>query len=688
MPQIHVLDQNTINQIAAGEVVDRPSSVVKELVENAIDAGATAITVEVKEGGISLVRVTDNGCGMTKDQIALAFQPHTTSKIRTADDLLTVSSLGFRGEALSSIASVAQVETITKTRDSLMGICYGIEGGKETSIEEIGAPDGTTFLVKNLFYNTPARLKFLKSPQTEGSYISDLMERMAMGNPSVSLRLIQNGQTRIHTTGNGKLKDVIYMIYGRDIASNLLAAEAEGRHIARLEGYLGKPVVSRGNRTFENYFINGRYMKNKIIAKAIETAYKPFMMQHRYPFTALHLTILSEYLDVNVHPAKMEVRFKEEELIFQELTGMISEVLRGKEFIPAVDFDEAQKRQEKYNSTENTEPFEINRREREMKKLQQLASYGEKTPPGQNRKQGSLPPRPSLPKRTVPEANGSKPFVSESYVSERSRPGAAMAAEERTAYGKTPTASVQTAEHPAPKDGQSAAQKDGEGVMQKDSQGAEPDEQPMQQMSLFDGKLLSKESQKKHRIIGQLFDTYWLLEFEDKLFLIDQHAAHEKVLYERMVRSLARREHTSQQISPPLLLSLSDGEILRLQRWNAYFCDIGFEIEHFGGKEYAVRAVPGNLFGLSDPKLFLDLLDSLEDDILTSGMEADVIREKVASMSCKAAIKGNRRMSFEEARALIEELMMLDNPYSCPHGRPVIVSMSRHELEKKFKRIV
>lgn len=710
MPQIHVLDQSTINQIAAGEVVDRPSSVVKELVENAIDAGANAVTVEVKEGGISLIRITDNGCGMTKDQISLAFQPHTTSKIRTAEDLLTVSSLGFRGEALSSIAAVAQVEAITKTRESLTGTCYCIEGGKEKSIEEIGAPDGTTFLVRNLFFNTPARLKFLKTPQTEGSYINDLMERMAMANPNVSLRLIHNGQTRIHTTGNGNLKDVIYMIFGRDIASNVLAAEAEGNYIQRITGYMGKPVISRGNRTFENYFINGRYIKSSLIAKAIETAYKPFMMQHRYPFTALHLTIPSEYLDVNVHPAKMELRFKEEESIFQELVKMISGILNGKEFIPEINLSEEKKKSDSKILPPAPEPFEKNRREQETEIIRRLASYGVKE---QEQRENEDHPVKSIQDSRKKEnktaqvkrkPDGEYAFdFSESGTEDSGRIGKAVsvmstkpasepASEEEWKYTQNMAeaavsydakASLQPVQPDETDRADLAVKTDTDMRADSDNTGTE-----LEQITLFDGKLLSKEAQKNHRIIGQIFDTYWIIQFEDKMFLVDQHAAHEKVLYERTIRSMDKREYTSQQLSPPVIVSLTQGEALRMQAFMDYFHELGFEIEPFGGKEYAIRAVPDNLFGLSDPKLFLNLLDSLDEETLFSGKESDAIREKVASMSCKAAVKGNMKLSLAEAEALMDELMTLDNPYACPHGRPVIVSMSRYELEKKFKRIV
>lgn len=623
MKDIVVLDQSTIDKIAAGEVIERPASIVKELVENAIDAGAGAITAEIRDGGISLIRITDNGEGIEKGQLPTAFLRHATSKIKKAEDLLTVSSLGFRGEALSSIAAVCQVEVITKTAGTLFGTRYRIEGGEELLCEDIGAPEGTTFIVNNVFFNTPARKKFLKSPMTEAGYISELMERMALSHPEISFKFINNRQTRLHTSGNTNLKDIIYGIYGRDIAANLASVSCKSTW-GSIEGYIGKPVISRGNRNFENYFVNGRYVKSKLITKAIEDAYQSFMMQHKYPFTVLHITIDSELLDINVHPTKMELRFSNQEELYQALYKSIREALSRNELIPEVTI-------------------------REDKKVT------------------SKPPEPKQ-KENIPE-----PF--EQF-------GAKVVREDNP-YG-TGTA-PKPLHRPLPGIWQRELEKDG--ISQKEQNAHSPVlDVKAEQMNLFENKLLSTENVKQHRIIGQVFDTYWIVQFQDKMYLIDQHAAHEKVLYEQTMKRLKNKQILSQRISPPVILTLGMKEEEVLKRCKEMFRTLGFEIEHFGGREYALSAVPDNLFGIAQETLFLEILDGLMEQ---NGKETpDSILEKVASMSCKAAVKGNHRMSVPEAMALIDKLMTLDNPYNCPHGRPTIISMSKRELEKKFKRIV
>ncbi|MGO5164358.1 MULTISPECIES: DNA mismatch repair endonuclease MutL [unclassified Candidatus Paralachnospira] len=663
MPNITVLSQETINQIAAGEVIDRPSSVVKELLENAIDAGATAVTIEIRDGGTTMIRITDNGCGIEKEQISTAFLRHSTSKIRTAADLLTVSSLGFRGEALSSIAAVSQVELITKTAGALTGARYQIHGGKELSLEEIGAPEGTTFLVRNLFYNTPARKKFLKSPQTEGAYISSLVERMALSRPDISLRFIQNGQTKLHTSGNHNLKDLIYMIFGREITANLLPVEADGDHMA-IRGFLGKPVISRGNRTYENYFINGRYIKSGLINKAIEDGFHSYMMQHKYPFVVLHLTVEPEFLDVNVHPSKMELRFRNQEEIYELLCRSIHDTLAGKELIRRVTLSEPEEEPKQAKTDAGPEPFEARRAARE----QNRSAMGERV----------SAVREGLVGRTV-LSGGARPS------GESKLPGfsSAIPPVEPPAFLK------ETAEYSAkPKTDGHLPQREGakQCVPMDDSGSRKPQQEPPHQMELFEEALFTKEARKSYRFIGQVFETYWLIQYEDQFLIIDQHAAHEKVLYERMVRDLREKKIYGQQVNPPMLLSLSAHEEEILNTCRMRFEALGFEIEHFGGKEYAVHAIPANLYGITQKEILLELLDSLSGDY---GKESEeLILEKLASMSCKAAVKGGDRISTAEAEALIDELLNLENPYACPHGRPTIISMSRKELEKKFKRIV
>lgn len=613
MPNIAILNQETIDKIAAGEVVERPCSVVKELVENAIDAGSTAITVEIKEGGISFIRITDNGCGIERDQVAVAFYRHSTSKIRSAEDLLTVKSLGFRGEALSSISAVARVELITKTYDELTGTRYVIEGSKELSNEEIGAPDGTTFIVKDLFYNVPARRKFLKTAQTEGSYISDMVEKLALSHPDISFKFINNNQTKLHTSGNGNRKDIIYHIFGREISSSLLEVKHECEYF-KVEGFIGKPVITRGNRNYENYFINGRYVKSNILSRAIEEAYKSFLMQHQYPFTVLYFTFFSE-LDVNVHPTKMELRFDNNNEIYVELCDTIYAILSHKEMIPEVPVDST------------PAPKKI------------VHEY----------------------KEPIPE-----PF-------EKRRINEVRAAESRSVYGQSVTSA---ATEPAAKAPETSTAYEPAQVVTG----------TQQTLGDYDKVFLTESAKKQFSIIGQLFKTYWLIEFEDKLYIIDQHAAHEKVLYEKTMARLANKDFTSQRISPPIVMTLDARESEMLEKYRPQIEQFGYEVEHFGGKEYMISAIPDNLFNIDMKDLFIEMLDDFSN--ATGRQTPDIITEKVASMSCKAAVKGNDKLTLCEINELIDELLSLDNPYNCPHGRPTIISMSKYEIEKKFKRIV
>ena len=656
MAVISVLDQTTINQIAAGEVIERPASVVKELLENAIDAQATAVTVEIREGGCSLIRITDNGCGIPKEEIPTAFLRHATSKIRSADDLTTVASLGFRGEALASIAAVSQVEMISKTADRLTGTRYQIEGGTERGIEEVGAPEGTTIIARNLFFNTPVRKKFLKTPMTEGTHVAAVVEKIALSHPDISIRLIQNNQNKLYTSGNNNLKDLIYTVFGREITSNLLSVDAvyEGIHIT---GFIGKPVIARSNRNYENYFVNGRYVRSNIISKAIEEAYKPYMMQHKYPFTMLHLSIDPETLDVNVHPTKMELRFSDGEYVFNRTLEAVGEALAHKELIPQVTLDEAAKKRQ--------EDAKKRREERQPRQPE----------PFEIRRQSSLDAG-NLSSGNRSSSSGSNPVFQETASAQRSgvsRPS--LLCEEAPGW-----------KHVDKKDLSANESAEGEKKTQTSVTSSPRPSEPMQQLELFDGKLLDPKSRLKHRLIGQLFDTYWMVEYNDQLYIIDQHAAHEKVLYEKTVRSLKDRQYDSQLVNPPVILTLNQGEALLLEQYLEYFKGIGFEIEPFGGREYAVRAVPANLFSIAKKELLLEMIDGLSEDM--SVHNPDIIYEKIASMSCKAAVKGRHAMSAAEADRLIDQLLELENPYACPHGRPTIISMSRYELEKKFKRIV
>ncbi|MFR5691246.1 MAG: DNA mismatch repair endonuclease MutL [Lachnospiraceae bacterium] len=641
MSKIQVLDQVTIDKIAAGEVVERPASVVKELVENAIDAKAAAVTVEVKEGGISFMRIADNGCGIDREDVPGAFLRHSTSKIRNAEDLEHISSLGFRGEALSSIAAVSQVELITKTPEDSFGTRYMISGGKEEGMEDIGAPDGTTFLVRQLFYNVPARRKFLKTAMTEAGHVSDLMTRMALSHPHISFQFINNGQSKLHTSGNGNLRDVIYHIYGREIAANLINVTYEKNGI-RITGYIGAPLISRGNRNFETYFINGRYVKSSIIYKAIEDAYKDFTMQHKYPFTVLHIEVVGEDVDVNVHPTKMEVRFHNQQMVYNSIYEAVDQALHEKELIPEVTID---------------------------------------VPKAVPKAQAKPEPK-EQPKEVIqPEVNKSAKVQPEKASGERDLDYFMEQMKKRVMSYHQQNSSAEVK-------GKSEIFKPQVQVDRvKEAAASYRAKQSPEQMTLFDGKLLDKEKRANYKIIGQVFDTYWLVEFDNSLYIIDQHAAHERVLYEKTLREMKTREFTSQMISPPVILNLTMQEAQLLRTYMDQFTRIGFEFEEFGQDSYAVRSVPANLFSIAKKELLMEMIDSLSEEVHRR-QSSELLDEKIASMSCKAAVKGNMRLSAQEVDALIGELLKLDNPYHCPHGRPTIISMSKRELEKKFKRIV
>ncbi len=617
MAKINILDNQTIDQIAAGEVVERPASVVKELVENAIDAGADAVTVEIRDGGTSFIRVTDNGGGIEKSQVGNAFLRHATSKISSTEDLTKLVSLGFRGEALASIAAVSCVELITKTPEDLTGIHLLIEGGVEREREEIGAPGGTTLIVRNLFYNTPPRKKFLKQPRTEGSYVADLMEHLAMSNPKVSFKFLSGGQTGFYTTGSGDLREIVYRIYGREIADELtdFRCEREGMTVT---GLLGKPVINRANRSYEIFYINGRYIRSSLISKAVEEGYREYLMQHKFPFCILHFQVDTQKLDVNVHPSKMEVRIADAPVFYEEVRAAVEEALREREMIPEVSLATKKesraeaKKEEKEERTESRtapEPFESNR----------------------------------IAARTLPRKG-----LEENLLRQTVSYGA-VADQQETAP------SVQ--EETAP-----------------------------EQMELFDDRLLSAKAREHYEIIGQLFETYWLISYQDKLLIVDQHAAHEKVRYERLMRHFREKDIVSQGINPPMIVTLNNREKECYLLHQEDFAALGFEIEAFGGSEYAIRGVPMDLYGYTEETFFYEILDELSAEPVTGTPEG--IRNRIATMACKAAVKGNMRISRREMEELIDELLTLDNPYNCPHGRPTIISMSKYEIEKKFKRIV
>ena len=643
MAKIQLLDQKTIDNIAAGEVIERPASVVKELVENAVDANANAITVEIKDGGMTLIRVTDNGIGIPKDQVKTAFLRHATSKIRSVEDLLSVSSLGFRGEALSSISAVAQVELVTKTAESFSGVSYKIYGGEEEAFDDIGAPDGTTFLVKNLFYNTPARRKFLKSATTEAGYVEQMMVHIALSHPEISFKFIHNNKNKIYTSGNGKVKDIIYHIYGRDVAGALIPVQAQSEDV-KVTGFVAKPYVSRGNRNYESYFINGRYIKSSIIYKAIEEGYRTFTMKHRYPFVCLDFKINQELLDVNVHPTKMEIRFRNGREIYELVVDTVREALLQKDLVQDVLRETPKKKEQpKTKEVKKPEPFEVNRRKEETQKMDQTMKDFAKMRQSQTNQQGH---------RAKPEGMKQDRLKSES----------SQTAKKPTYAGLN--YNTQKKEFPQYK----------------------TDELSSNQMTLREDPVFSVQARPDRKILGQLFKTYWLIEYEDQLFIMDQHAAHEKVNYERLMKNFKEKEIYSQRLEPPMVVTVSMMEAEVLERYKDAFVGLGFTIESFGGNEYCIREVPANLYGIGERDLFMELLDAVSQENGT--MDTEVIASKIATMACKMSIKGNQRVSLMEVEHLLDELMKLENPYQCPHGRPTIIKMSKYEIDKKFKRIV
>ena len=698
MSKIQVLDPITIDKIAAGEVIERPASVVKELVENAIDAGATAVVVEIKEGGISFMRITDNGCGIDREDVRSAFLRHSTSKIRSVDDLVHIGSLGFRGEALSSISAVSQVELITKTKDQTFGTLYRIAGGKEEDLEDTGAPDGTTFIIRQLFYNTPARRKFLKTPMTEASHVGDLMTRLALSHPHISFQFINNGQSKLHTSGNGKLKDVIYHIYGREIAANLLNADYESNGI-KITGFLGKPIISRGNRNFENYYINGRYAKNNIIARAIEDGYKDFTMQHKYPFVVLHIEIDGEHVDVNVHPTKMELRFNNQQEVYNTIYAAIEQGLHEKQLIPHVEMPEPKaapvRTEQKVKKPVIPPPQERNL-DYFMGKMKErvMAEYEERkaSKDSLQKNQESLQNQASDMQQNTAESkkDALQNVKRESQYISKNAEQAGMynvVREEKNVYMAEKQLSSPEEANVVPEESSVIPEKSQEQNKQNVQQEYTDIAKNAKQMELFEDNLLTREAMQKYKVVGQVFETYWLVEYGNNLYIIDQHAAHERVLYEKTLKSMKTREFTSQMISPPIVLTLGMQEAELLETYMDQFTRIGFEIEEFGQDSYAVRAVPDNLFSIAKKDLLMEMIDSLSDEI-TRNLSMDLIDEKIASMSCKAAVKGNMKLSIQEVDALIGELLSLDNPYHCPHGRPTIIAMTKRELEKKFKRIV
>lgn len=687
---IRVLDTDTINKIAAGEVIERPMAVVKELLENAIDAGANSVTVEIKDGGKSFIRVTDNGNGITTEDVRLAFTPHATSKIKELQDILSITTLGFRGEALASIASVSQLEMLSKTRNSLNGSRYVIEGGTEKEFGEAGCPDGTTFIVRNLFYNTPARLKFLKTPQTEASYISSVVEHMALSCPKISFRFISQNQSKLHTPGNGNLKDVIYNIFGKDITLNLIEINTIKKS-CEISGFTGKPVISRGNRSYINYFVNGRYIKSNIINHAIEEAYSPYMMNRKYPFTVLNLKIEPELIDVNVHPQKMELRFTNEKELYKDIYDTISEALKHKELIPEATFGKEKNQDTKTSKNKTDNNIIINNKQDNNTSYNSIAdknntiedtniSFNESNNIGNGNgcNDSNRADTIAINNCKISSVNAEIPLEQEQNNIILQVPGTSeidnlfgIATEDKIKENVTENKTSEMQEY---------------NVKHNFRETAAYNAHNIEQETLFGTDITSPQADKDIKIIGQVFSTYWILQYGDNMFMVDQHAAHEKVLYERFIKQIEDSTPLTQMLNPPVVASLSMAEQQVLKENIKTFEKLGYIIENFGGKEYILSGVPAQLPDINTEELFLGILDGLLDNKTETAKET--LLSRIATMSCKAAVKGKSSLDERQAQKLIKELMTLDNPYNCPHGRPVIIKITKKEIERKFKRIL
>ncbi len=635
---INILSKETIDKIAAGEVAERPESVVKELLDNSIDSGATVINIELKKGGTELIRVTDNGSGIEKEDVRPAFFRHATSKLKTAEDLMHISTMGFRGEALNSIAAVSRVEMITKVNDSLTGILYRIESGKEKLFTEVGAPTGTTVAVKDFLYSVPVRRQFLKSAQTETSYALNTAEIIALAHPEISISFIADGRNMLSTPGSGRMKDVIYIVYGSNTAANLIEIDQNIQGI-RVLGYAVKPVINRSRRDEEIFFVNGRPVKSDVLTKAAEDAFSPYMMQHRFPVFFLNVEIDTGQVDVNIHPRKAEVRFSDPQRVYNAVFETISNAIEKKELV--IDA----------YSKENKTPPAMHAFSSKNSGLKTYAVSGK------DAEKLRIEPY---------EINKKYEYIGniEEYISGSGHNNAYninsfdKVLNEDTADYKTDGHKVTVVEN---------------GTLKNDDRASE-------------AALINKANADGIRLIGQIFKTYWIIEYKDEMYLIDQHAAHEKVNYERYMRLMKTHSISSQMLYPPLVITLGSKEAMLLDKNLETFYDMGYEIDHAGDRDYVVRAVPSNVPEIGEKKLLMDMIESIFEDGGNIGSE--LLKDKIASMSCKAAIKGGDEISYPEMKALIEEMFMLDNPYACPHGRPTIIKWSKYDIEKLFKRIV
>lgn len=652
MTAIRILDTHTINKIAAGEVVERPCSVVKELVENSVDAQASSITVEIKNGGIDLIRVTDNGIGIPKDQVEVAFLRHATSKIIQAEDLYEVKSLGFRGEALASIAAVSHVELLTKVKADTTGKRVEVSGGKIKESGEVACPEGTTFIMRHLFYNVPARKAFLMSSGTEAAKIADYMYKLALAHPEIAFNYIQNGKTIFTTSGDHELKHCVLNIYGREYARHTFQCYYKANHIECV-GLLGAPSLSRSNRNYEHFFINGRYIKSQILQNAVEDAYKTLVMTGKFPFVVLHLNMDPSLVDVNVHPTKLQVRFKQMEEVRRIVYEAVMETLRKQHLVPEVTLDKPREETKVTHVMEqvNVDTFFTPRKEENKATAETMLGV-----------------EPTL-MRKIPETNPYKP--SAATVERLFGPS------EQATYDVSPTR-------------EAAAQVQDQVVetvpmIMKAIEKEENHQQQRVDASIENGQEMKPILPEDYRIVGQVFKTYWLIQYHEKVFIIDQHAAHERVLYEQFMAYFKSGKVATQILLMPETISVTPSEKMLLVENEDFFRQMGFVFEEFGEKDIAVREVPFLLNEPIKPTLLKEVLDELQEQKITH--LAEVKAEQIIRMSCRGAIKAHDQLSEKECHHLIASLMALENPFTCPHGRPTIVALKQGDIEKMFKRI-
>ena len=676
MGSIVLLDDLTINQIAAGEVIERPANVVKELVENSLDANATSVSVEIENGGITYMRITDNGKGIEPDDIDLAFERHATSKIRRAEDLVRVSTMGFRGEALASIAAIAKVEMVTRTKNNETGTKVIVEGGNILSKEECGAPIGTTITIRELFYNTPVRYKFLKKDFTEGGYIETAVERIALIHPEVGFKLINNKKEVLHTSGNGNMTDVVYNVFGKDIASNLVDVNFQYENI-RVTGVVGKPEIARSNRSNQMFYVNGRFIKDKTLSAAAEEAYRTMIPHGKFGFCILNINIPPEQVDVNVHPAKLEVRFSEEGKVFKAIHYAIKNTLLGVDLVREDDdnnYVPDVKNITSEDSSKNTDTFGskvVPISENVAPKRTLFDIFKGKQEKNNAVKEEELKDNEYIIEVTQKEEKEKKSFMNNLTTNSESkitRPIEIKNPEEIENLHKLET-NTKTDENA--------------NVESKDTNNTITDEGQVN--TFFEKDFSDKAPIPEYKILGVAFDTYILLQMDEDIYILDQHAAHERVLYEKIKENFYRSGGKEvQMLLLPDILEVSKRDMHMIKDHIDLFEQAGFALEEFGENTIKINGVPVICYEMDTKALFMDILDGI--DITTRTNKQDIEEKFIATVACKAAVKANMKLDEREIRGLLDQMLLLDNPFTCPHGRPTAIRITKYEIEKKFGR--